>query len=270
MTRTGSPAPAGRVKVEVDRVGLSYYSRRGETLALEDISFSVDTGEFVSLIGPSGCGKSTLLSLIAGLSASSTGSIRIDGAKVEGTSASVGYMLQQDYLLEWRSILDNVLLGAEILGRKRADVEPYAIELLRTYGLGQFLSHRPAQLSGGMRQRAALARTMVTRPELILLDEPFSALDSQTRLAMADDMVAILREAGKTVILVTHDIAEAIAMTDRALVLTRRPGRIKSEHRFDWRSQRADGATPLQIRSLPEFHAHFGRIWNELDEHTKG
>lgn len=270
MMQKGTAALPGGVKVAVDRVGLSYYSRRGETSALEDISFSVHAGEFVSLIGPSGCGKSTLLSLIAGLSETTTGSIRIDGREVAGTSSSVGYMLQQDYLLEWRSILDNVLLGAEILGRRRADVEPYAIELLRTYGLGQFLTHRPAQLSGGMRQRAALARTMVTRPELILLDEPFSALDSQTRLAMADDMVAILREAGKTVILVTHDIAEAIAMTDRALVLTRRPGRIKSEHRFDWSTQRSEGATPLQIRALPEFQAHFERIWGELDAHRKG
>jgi NitT/TauT family transport system ATP-binding protein len=263
-------AGTGRPKLVVDDVGLSYFSRSEETVALSGISFDVRAGEFLSLIGPSGCGKSTLLTLIAGLGKPTSGAIRIDGAQVQGTSRTVGYMLQQDYLFEWRSILDNVLLGAEIQGRSGPQTRALAEQLLHSYGLGQFLHHRPSQLSGGMRQRAALARTMVTGPDLVLLDEPFSALDSQTRLAMADDMVSILREAGKTVILVTHDIAEAIAMTDRALVLSRRPGRIKSEHRFDFSEARQAGATPLQIRSLPAFNTHFQTIWNELDVHEKG
>ncbi|KAG1202687.1 hypothetical protein G6F35_012159 [Rhizopus arrhizus] len=177
-------------------------------------------------------------------------------------------MLQQDYLFEWRTILDNVMLGAEIQGRRDARSEARAVHLLEKCGLGAFLSHTPRQLSGGMRQRAALARTLVTEPDVILLDEPFSALDSQTRLAISDEVVDILRREGKTVVLVTHDIGEAIAMTDRVIVLSRRPGRLKSQYRIHY----GDGArpTPFQARSRPEFNTYFKQLWDELDVHVEG
>jgi len=209
---------AAPAKVELREVCLSYFTPEGETEALSNVSFSLAPGEFVSLIGQSGCGKSTLLSLIAGLIPPTSGAVMIDGQPVVKPNPRIGYMLQQDYLFEWRTILDNVMLGAEIQGRRDARSEARAVHLLEKCGLGAFLSHTPRQLSGGMRQRAALARTLVTEPDVILLDEPFSALDSQTRLAISDEVVDILRREGKTVVLVTHDIGEAIAMTDRVIV----------------------------------------------------
>lgn len=261
-SRTGSG-----FKLQVESVSLSYFSQKAETVALDHIDFELPHREFLSLVGPSGCGKSTLLTLIAGLTQPTSGRILVDGEPVRGTSPSIGYMLQQDYLLEWRTILDNVLLGAEIQRKRDRGTEERARALLHDYGLGKFLHHKPNELSGGMRQRAALARTMLLDPDLILLDEPFSALDSQTRLAMSDEICSILREAGKTAILVTHDIGEAIAMTDRALVLSRRPGRIRAEHRFDFPGVKK--RTSLELRALPEFNAYFQTIWNELDVHEK-
>lgn len=223
------PAPAA-AKIELREVSLSYFTPEGKTEALSKVSFSLAPGEFVSLIGQSGCGKSTLLSLIAGLIPPTSGAVLVDGTPVTRPSPRIGYMLQQDYLFEWRTILDNVMLGAEIQGRRDARSEARAVHLLEKCGLGAFLEHTPRQLSGGMRQRAALARTLVTEPDVILLDEPFSALDSQTRLAISDEVVDILRRERKTVVLVTHDIGEAIAMTDRVIVLSRRPGRLKSQY----------------------------------------
>ena len=254
------PDPA-TAKIELRDVCLSYFTPEGETEALSQVSFALAPGEFVSLIGQSGCGKSTLLSLIAGLHAPTSGTVMIDGQAVTEPNPRIGYMLQQDYLFEWRTILDNVMLGAEIQGRRDARSEARAVHLLEKCGLGAFLSHTPRQLSGGMRQRAALARTLVT-------DEPFSALDSQTRLAISDEVVDILRREGKTVVLVTHDIGEAIAMTDRVIVLSRRPGRLKSQYRIHY----GDGArpTPFQARSRPEFNAYFKQLWDELDVHVEG
>jgi NitT/TauT family transport system ATP-binding protein len=190
---------------------LRYFGREGETEALKDISLSVAAGEFVAIIGQSGCGKSTLLSLISGSLRPTAGEVLIDGHSVAGPSRKVGYMLQQDYLFEWRTILDNALLGAEIQGADMVRARKLAIQLLTRYGLGRFLDHLPRQLSGGMRQRAALARTLTTEPDIVLLDEPFSALDSQTRLALADEVAEILRRERKTAILVTRDIGEAIS-----------------------------------------------------------
>lgn len=261
------PDPA-TAKIELRDVCLSYFTPEGETEALSQVSFALAPGEFVSLIGQSGCGKSTLLSLIAGLHAPTSGTVMIDGQAVTEPNPRIGYMLQQDYLFEWRTILDNVMLGAEIQGRRDARSEARAVHLLEKCGLGTFLSHTPRQLSGGMRQRAALARTLVTEPDVILLDEPFSALDSQTRLAISDEVVDILRREGKTVVLVTHDIGEAIAMTDRVIVLSRRPGRLKSQYRIHY----GDGArpTPFQARSRPEFNAYFKQLWDELDVHVEG
>jgi NitT/TauT family transport system ATP-binding protein len=193
----------------------------------------------------------------------------IDGQAVTKPNPRIGYMLQQDYLFEWRTILDNVMLGAEIQGRRDARSEARAVHLLEKCGLGAFLSHTPRQLSGGMRQRAALARTLVTEPDVILLDEPFSALDSQTRLAISDEVVDILRREGKTVVLVTHDIGEAIAMTDRVIVLSRRPGRLKSQYRIHYGDGQAR-PTPFQARSRPEFNTYFKQLWDELDVHVEG
>ena len=262
-------AGAESPKVELRNVGLRYFGWGGETEALQDISMSVAPGEFVAVIGPSGCGKSTLLSLIAGLFAPTEGAVLVDGRPVTGPNRKIGYMLQQDYLFEWRTILENAVLGAEIQGAPIAAARERARQLLTRYGLGQFLHHLPRQLSGGMRQRAALARTLCTEPDIVLLDEPFSALDSQTRLALADEITDILRREAKTVILVTHDIGEAISMAERVIVMSRRPGRVKSNHAI--RLATADGArpAPLQARNAPDFGGYFNTLWQELDVHVE-
>ena len=260
---------AGSPKVELRSVGLRYFGWEGETEALQDISLSVAPGEFVAVIGPSGCGKSTLLSLIAGLLAPTEGSVLIDGRPVAGPNRKIGYMLQQDYLFEWRTILENVVLGAEIQGASMAAARERGRQLLTRYGLGQFLNHVPRQLSGGMRQRAALARTLCTGPEIVLLDEPFSALDSQTRLALADEITEILRREAKTVILVTHDIGEAISMAERVIVMSRRPGRIKSNHAIRFATADGTRPAPLKARNAPEFGGYFNNLWQELDVHVE-
>ena len=257
-------------KVELRDVNLRYFSTEGETEALSGISFSIATGEFVSIIGQSGCGKSTLLSLISGIPSPTDGAVMVDGVAVAGASRKIGYMLQQDYLFEWRTILENTLLGAEIQGADPAKARRRAEQLLVKYGLGAFMHHLPRQLSGGMRQRVALARTLCTEPDIVLLDEPFSALDSQTRIALADEVCDILRREGKTAILVTHDIGEAVAMADRVIVLSRRPGRVKSDHRIEYPSAEGRRPTPFAARSTPEFNAYFNRLWQELEVHVEG
>jgi NitT/TauT family transport system ATP-binding protein len=258
-------APRAVPKVELRNVGLRYFGFDGETEALKDISLSVAAGEFVSIIGPSGCGKSTLLSLISGIVPPTEGSVLVDSLPVTGLSPKVGYMLQQDYLFEWRTILENTILGAEIQGLPKRQSRERAIGLLERYGLGQFLHHLPRQLSGGMRQRVALARTLCTEPDVVLLDEPFSALDAQTRLALADEITEILRREAKTVILVTHDIGEAISMAERVVVMSRRPGRIKSNHSIHLATPDGTKPTPLAARSHPEFNQYFNSLWQELE-----
>ncbi len=257
-------------KVELSDVSLRYFSPETETEALAGIALSIQAGEFVSIIGQSGCGKSTLLSLVAGLMHPTAGAVLIDGVRVERPSPKVGYMLQQDYLFEWRTILENTLLGAEIQHRDMRAARERAIQLLTRFGLGQFLSYLPRQLSGGMRQRVALARTLVTEPDIILLDEPFSALDSQTRIALADEVAETLRREGKTAILVTHDIGEAIAMADRVVVMSRRPGRIRSDHAITFASTGGARPAPFAARSTPEFNVYFKTLWEELEVHVEG
>jgi NitT/TauT family transport system ATP-binding protein len=257
-------------KVELRNVELRYFGLAGETEALNDISLAISPGEFVAIIGQSGCGKSTLLSLISGIIQPTGGGVFIDGKPVSGPDRKVGYMFQQDYLFEWRSILDNALLGAEIQGVNMVSARDRARQLLSSYGLGQFLDHLPRQLSGGMRQRVALARTLTTEPDVVLLDEPFSALDSQTRLALADEITEVLRRENKTVILVTHDIGEAISMADRVVVLSRRPGRVKSEHAIRFASAARPRPAPLAARNTPEFNQFFNTLWQELDVHVGG
>ncbi|HEY2136445.1 MAG TPA: ABC transporter ATP-binding protein [Xanthobacteraceae bacterium] len=265
------PSPSGAPPcVELRDVDLRYFGRDGETEALKGISLSVAPGEFVAVIGQSGCGKSTLLSLIAGIMQPTAGAVLVDGKPVTGPSRKVGYMLQQDFLFEWRTILENTVLGAEIQGADPAKARARATQLLTRYGLGEFLHHRPRQLSGGMRQRVALARTLVTEPDIVLLDEPFSALDSQTRLALADEVSEILRRERKTAILVTHDLGEAISMAERVVVLSRRPGRVKSDRPIRFATPDGVRPAPFAARNASEFNGYFNTLWQELEVHVEG
>ena len=263
-------ATATAPKVELRDVNLRYFGLEGETEALKDISISIKPGEFVAIIGQSGCGKSTLLSLISGILMATGGTVLVDGKRVTGPSRKVGYMLQQDYLFEWRTILENTVLGAEIQGADMAAARARATQLLTRYGLGRFLHYLPRQLSGGMRQRVALARTLCTEPDVVLLDEPFSALDSQTRLALADEVAEILRREMKTAILVTHDIGEAISMAERVIVLSRRPGRVRSDHAIRFTTPDGRRPAPFAARNTPEFNGYFNALWQELEVHVEG
>ena len=251
-------------KLEACSVSYSYHTMEGETPALSNISFFINPGEFLAVVGPSGCGKSTLLSLLSGLLQPEEGSILIDGIPICDSPATIGYMFQKDHLFEWRTIYQNVLLGLEIQHMLNASTRQHAHELLETYGLKQFENARPSELSGGMRQRAALIRTLVLKPDLLLLDEPFSALDYQTRLNVGDDIGQILRKEKKTAILVTHDLSEAISLADRVIILSRRPATIHQTIPifFD-----LDNDTPLNRRDTPEFKSYFKLIWKEMNEH---
>ena len=248
--------------VEVENVCLTYHEPHAETTAIKHLSFSVKQGEFVSIVGPSGCGKTSVLSLLTGIINPSSGQIRILGKPASQAGSRIGYMLQRDHLLDWRTIEGNILLGLEVKRMLNSDTRDYALGLLNTYGLMEFRTHYPSQLSGGMRQKVALIRTRSFSPELLLLDEPFSALDYQTRLTIADEVYEIIRRECKTAVLVTHDISEAIAMSDRVLVFTQRPASLKSE--YDIRlSSAAD--SPIARRNAPEFKDYFDSIWKELD-----
>jgi NitT/TauT family transport system ATP-binding protein len=244
---------------------MNYQSPNGEIPAIADINLDILKGEFICIVGSSGCGKSTLLSIVAGLLKPSHGSIIINGSLVTSTSVEVGYMLQKDYLFEWRSILQNVMLGLEIRKTLKLENKEYVYHLLKTYGLYEFKDKYPSQLSGGMRQRAALIRTLVLKPDILLLDEAFSALDYQTRLAVADDIYSIIKKENKTAILVTHDISESISMADRVVVLTNRPAYVKSIHTIQLT---CDVRTPFSSREAPEFRHYFNTIWKELDVHV--
>ncbi|KRE59468.1 ABC transporter ATP-binding protein [Paenibacillus sp. Soil750] len=247
--------------VQVGDVTQVYVTEERATLALQGISFDIANGEFVSLIGPSGCGKTTLLSIIAGLLPPTSGRITVAGHHVQGPSPKVGYMLQQDYLFPWRTIEANACMGLEIAGILTKEKKQGALHLLEEMGLLAFKDYYPAQLSGGMRQRVALVRTLATEPELLLLDEPFSALDYQTKLQLEDLVVETLRAKKKTAILVTHDISEAIAMSDRIIVLAPNPGRIRRSFLMP---EVVRAAVPFEARELPEFHALFRQIWQEF------
>ena len=247
--------------LELIHVSFSYHSEKGETAALSDISLSVAPGEFISVVGPSGCGKTTLLSLISGLMAPESGQIRLLGRPIGSSGANIGYMLQRDHLFEWRTVYDNVLLGLEIRHRKNDRALARVDSMLDTYGLSEFKKAPPAALSGGMRQRAALIRTLALEPDILLLDEPFSALDYQTRLEVGDDIGSIIRREGRTALLVTHDLAEAITLADRIVILSARPATVQRiltpvfEDSCD---------TPLKRRSSPLFSGYFEEIWKEL------
>lgn len=247
--------------VQFDHVQKIFQSPDGEVSAVEDVSFSVEEGAFVSIVGPSGCGKSTLLNILAGLEQPTAGNVLLDGEQVTGITARVGYMPQKDQLFPWRTIWANVTLGLEVQGQKDPEHLGRVQTLLERYGLDSFSRKLPGQLSGGMRQRCALIRTLATDPGLLLLDEPFSALDYQTRLAVSHDIHRIIRLEEKTAILVTHDISEAVSMSDRIVVLSARPGRVRSVHDLTEFS----GLTPMERRDHPSFHRFFNDIWKELE-----
>ncbi len=246
-------------------ISYAYHNLKGETPALSHISFSVSQGEFLAIVGPSGCGKSTLLSMIAGLLLPEEGDLFYKGKYITdcGTGAvmKVGYMLQRDHLFEWRTIYRNVILGLELNHSLTGENLDYVSKLLKDYDLYAFKDKKPSELSGGMRQRAALIRTMAIHPDLFLLDEPFSALDSQTRLNVSADIAQIIRSTDKTAILITHDLSEAITLADRVLVLSRRPARVKCEMPIRFAVDRSD---PLRIRSTAEYQLYFNQLWEVL------
>ena len=231
--------------------------------ALKDISLTVNQGEVVVILGPSGCGKSTLLSAIAGLEPLSGGAIDVAGQPVTGPTRRIGFMPQRDQLFEWKSIWDNVTLGLAVQRERGSAAYDHVQELLDRYELSGFAGKRPCQLSGGMRQRCALIRTLATDPEILLLDEPFSALDFQTRLSVSSDISRIIRQEGKTALLVTHDISEAISLSDRIFVLSARPAVVKSTHDLT----ALQNLSPLERRDTDAFHTYFQAIWKELDHH---
>ena len=249
--------------IQILHAAFVYQSPDGEVEALRDVSFDVQEGEFCSIVGPSGCGKSTLLSALAGLERLSGGSLELDGEPVCGPSRKVGFMPQRDQLFEWRSIWGNVTLGLTVWGENTPQRQAHVRELLERYGLADFAQKRPSQLSGGMRQRCALIRTLAAQPKVLLLDEPFSALDYQTRLTVSADIYRIIRQEGKTALLVTHDISEAISLSDRVVVLSHRPAVVKSIHRLT----QLQGVPPLQRRDHPAFAGYFKSIWKELEVH---
>ena len=240
--------------LEVKNLKKIFHTEKDDVLALENVSFDVYENEFISLVGPSGCGKSTILSILSGLNKPTDGNIKFS------RDITVGYMLQNDCLFEWRTILENCLLGLEITGKLTNENKDYVIELLKTYGLDDFKDKYPSSLSGGMRQRVSLIRTLALKPDILLLDEPMSALDSQTRMAIGEDIFNIIKHEGKSVIMVTHDINEAISMSDRILVLSNRPGVVKSIYNIN-----ISGNTLLKRRSHRLFSSYYEQIWRDLD-----
>ncbi|MFD1020558.1 ABC transporter ATP-binding protein [Thalassobacillus hwangdonensis] len=245
----------------VNQISHHYYTKQDYTKALENISFTLEDGEFISILGPSGCGKTTLLSIIAGLIPPTSGKIEIDSSNGEANTVDMGYMLQQDYLFPWKTIKENVMLGPKITHQVNTKMELRALDLLKEVGLEPTVNHYPGELSGGMRQRAALARTLITEPKILLLDEPFSALDFQTKLRLEDFVSGLLKQYEKAAILVTHDISEAIVMSDRIILLKARPGEIKQI--FTVPSDLRE-LPPFQARQHPSFQGIFDEIWKEM------
>lgn len=243
--------------LEVTNLEKSFHNREGEIKALDSITFNVNDKEFISIVGPSGCGKSTILSILAGLEEKTKGEISFS------KDYTIGYMLQNDSLFEWRTVLENCLLGLEVTKKLTKENKDYVIHLLKTYGLGEFIHEYPLRLSGGMRQRVALIRTLATKPDILLLDEAMSALDYQSRLAISDDIYKIIKKEGKTAIMVTHDIAEAISMSDRIIVLSKRPAKVKKVYEIKMNNK----STPIHNRKCREFSKFYDEIWRTLDVH---
>ena len=244
--------------LEIKNLKKIYHTKQGETLAVKDFTFDIKPGEFVAIVGPSGCGKSTILSILCGLEKKSGGKIIMDD------DIKIGYMLQNDSLFEWRNILNNCLIGLEINKELNNENKEYVLNLLKNYGLYDFKDSYPNNLSGGMRQRVALIRTLATKPDILLLDEPFSALDYQTRLSVSDDVYQIIKNENKSAIMVTHDLAEAISMADKVIVLTKRPGSIKTVYDINLTNK----STPIKNRRAKEFSYYYDLIWKDIDFHV--
>ncbi|MCU1492053.1 MAG: transporter [Acidimicrobiaceae bacterium] len=263
------PGPSPERAVVIDGVSRSFTGPSGTIVALEKTSIVTKSGEFVTFLGPSGCGKSTLFNIVAGLLPASTGSVCIDGRDVTGLTGHVSYMLQRDLLLPWRKVIDNVIVGLEAIGRPKNAARAQARELLDRFGLSQFADVYPQQMSGGMRQRAAFIRTMLFPRDVLLLDEPLGALDAQTRLIMQEWLLQIWTEERKTVLFITHDIDEAVFLSDRVYVMSARPGRIINDVRVDLpRPRTADIRTSeeyFEIRStlLRDIHGESVKAFNE-------
>lgn len=249
--------------LELKDIDFSYHTEEGETLALTNVSFSVAEGEFIAIVGPSGCGKSTLLHIIAGLLSPEKGQIIFYENPDTHIKNHIGYMLQKDELLEWRTIYSNIILGLEIQHKLNSLTRKKAYQMLETYDLKPFAKSYPSELSGGMRQRAALIRTLILDPSLLLLDEPFSALDYQTRLNVSDDIGRIIRREKRTAILVTHDLSEAVSLADKILILTKRPATVSQTVDIKFSDQKL---SPLERRNTPEFKSYFDLIWKELNQ----
>lgn len=263
--------------LELKDICYSYHSLKGETPALSHISFQVKKGEFLAIVGPSGCGKSTLLSIISGLLSAECGEIIFHSPNEKNTETAhvasfesrpqIGYMLQHDHLFEWRTIYRNVLLGLEIRHELTEEKKKKVLQLLKDYDLYKFRDKKPSELSGGMKQRTALIRTLVLEPEILLLDEPFSALDYQTRLSVSSDICNIIRSTGKTAILITHDLSEAISLSDRVIVLSKRPASVKCDIPIHLTFS---DDSPLAARNAPEYQGYFNQLWKEIsDENNK-
>lgn len=246
------------ILLKIKNLKKNYHTPKEEIEAIEDFSFDLCENEFVAIVGPSGCGKSTILSILSGIENMSSGDIK------NLNNSSIGYMLQSDNLFEWRTILENCLLGLEMNGKLNEENKKYVLSLLETYGLKDFINSYPSNLSGGMRQRVSLIRTLATRPDILLMDEPFSALDYQTRLAVSDDVFNIIKKEKKSVIMVTHDIAEAISMADKVIVLSKRPTKIKKI--FD--INLSNKSNPINNRKSKEFSYYYDLIWKEIDFHV--
>jgi len=236
-----------------------YHTKDGETLAIKDLNLNIKEGEFVAIVGPSGCGKSTLLSILCNLENKSDGNIIFPIQDLK-----LGYMLQEDTLFPWLNILDNSLLGLKIQKKLTKENKDNVLKLLETYGLKDFIKKYPNNLSGGMRQRVALIRTLATNPDILLLDEAFSALDYQTRLAVSDDVWKIIKKEKKTTIMITHDVAEAISMADRVIVLTSRPAKVKKIYNIEM----SNISSPINNRKCPEFSKYYDMIWKDIDLHV--
>lgn len=252
--------------LEISNISMNYHTVQGETNALKSVNFKVNNGDFVSILGPSGCGKSTLLNIISGLLNPTGGVVLYNGEDIKKHLEKIGYMFQKDHLFEWSNVWENVILGLKI--KKRLDDESIerVNKLLETYGLSKFKNHHPSQLSGGMRQRVALIRTLALNPDILFLDEPFSALDYQSRLLVCDDVYQIIKNERKTALMVTHDISEAISISDKVVVLTKRPSSVKSEEQIKF--PKGD-LTPFERRKEPEFREYFNKLWKELDERNE-
>ena len=241
----------------IKNLSKSYHDKKGEIKALEDINIDVEEKEFISIVGPSGCGKSTILSILSDLEKKSTGEIK------KNKDLTIGYMLQTDSLFFWRTILDNCLIGLEVTNKLTEKNKNYVLQLLKTYGLYEFKDKYPSSLSGGMRQRVALIRTLAIKPDILLLDEPMSALDYQSRLAISNDIYNIIKKEGKTAIMVTHDIAEAVSMSDRVIVLTKSPAVVENIYKIELSNK----STPMNNRRCKEFNKYYDMIWRDLDVH---